>query len=336
MVRQGRLKLVGLVALALVVAACGGGGAPSAPATQAPPDKLTVAFSNITGDNLAPWIAKDSGIFANNRLEVDLRSVSGGSATMAALLSGDLNFAHVGGSEVLSAAANGADVVILANFAPVYPYVLMAQSKVKSMTDLKGKKIGVSNPGGSADIATRALLKSEGLDPDKDVTFVQLGSHKNRTDALLTGQIDAGVDDPPDTARLEAKGLRPLIDLASRKLPAANTVLAAQRSWVKDHKDVAQRYVDSMVQAIALANKDKAKSVSAMKLYFKDDEQALSTASDFFMKEVIPSLPYPKAEQFADAKAVLGAKSEKVRNYDLTGLLDPSFVQRAADRNLNK
>jgi len=334
-IRQRGVPLIGLAVLAVLFAACGGTSGPAA--TEAPSDKLTVGFSNITGDNLAPWVAKVHDLFQKNRLEVDLQSFSGGTSTMSALLSGQLQFAHLGGSEVLSAAANGADVVILANFAPVYPYVLMVQPNIRSTADLRGKRFGVSSPGGSADIATRSLLKREGLDPDKDVTLVPLGSHANRTAALLSGQLDAGVDDPPDTAKLEAKGLRALVDVAALKLPTANTFLAAQRSWVKDHKDIAQRYVDSLVQAIALANKDRSRSVSAMKKYFKSsDEQALGSASDFFTKEVIPALPYPTVEQFADAKTVLGAKNPKVRTYEVATLLDPSFVKSAENRNLHR
>ncbi len=334
MLRLGRLKAVGVAALAGALAAC---GQPSpAPAAQAP-DKLVVGFSNITGDNLPPWIAKEGGVFAKNRLDVDLQSFRGGVATMSALIAGQLQFAHVGGSEVMSSGANGADVVIIATLAPVYPYLMMAASNIRSTADLKGKTIGISNRGGSADIATQTLLKQAGIDPDKDVTVLALGSHADRTAALLSGRLQAGVDDPPDTAKLEARGLHAVANLAALKLPAANTVLAVQRSWAKDHRDIVQRYVDSMVQGIALAKKDKAQSISAMKKYFKSDEdQALGTAVDFFIKEVIPALPYPKVEQFADAKAVLGKTNEKVRNFDLATLLDDKFVKSAADRNLQK
>jgi len=238
---------------------------------------------------------------------------------------------------VLSAAARGADLVILANHAPVYPYVLMVQANIKSINDLKGQKVGVSNPGGSADIATRTLLTKQGLDPDKDVTMLALGSHANRTAALLSGQVQAGVDDPPDSAKLEAKGLHALFDLAAQKLPTANTVIAGQRAWVKGHQDIVQRYIDSIVQASALAKKDKAQAVGALKKYFKSEEdEALGKAADFFTKEVLPSLPSPQPEQFVDAKAVLGAKNEKVRNFDVASILDSSFVKSAADRKLDK
>ncbi len=334
--RFWRLHLVGLAALAIVLTACGGAPAAS-PGSQAPPDKLTVAFSSISGDNLALWIAKEAKILEKNRLDVDLQSIAGGKNTMSALLSGQLQLAHVGGSEVLSAVTGGADLVILATNTPVYPYVLIVAPNIKSVNDLKGQKVGVSSPGGSADIATRTLLRREGLDPDKDVTMIPLGSHQDRTAALLSGAVQAGVDDPPGTGKLEAKGLHALYDLAALKLPTANNVIAAQRAWVKDHRDIVQRYIDSIVQAGAIAKKDRAQTVSVMKKYFKsDDEKELGKAADFFTKEVLPSLPYPQPEQFVDAKAVLGAKNAKVRNFDVASILDSSFVKSAEDRKLDK
>jgi len=334
--RFWRLHLVGLATLAILLTACG--GAPAAPpGAQAPPDKLTVAFSSISGDNLALWLAKEAKILEKNRLAVEVQSIAGGKNTMSALLSGQLQLAHVGGSEVLSAVTGGADLVILATNTPVYPYVLMVAPNIKSITDLKGQKVGVSSAGGSADIATRTLLRREGLDPDKDVTMIPLGSHQARTAALLAGSVQAGVDDPPGTGKLEAKGLHALYDLAALKLPTANNVIAAQRAWVKDHRDIAQRYVDSIVQAVATAKKDRAQTISVMKKYFKsDDEKELGAAADFFTREVLPSLPYPQPEQFADAKAVLGAKNERARNFDVASILDSSFVKSAADRKLDK
>lgn len=335
--RLWRLHLVGLATLATLLAGCGGTTTTPPPAGQASPDKLTVGYSSLSGDNLSAWFAKEAKFFEKNRLDVDLRSIPGGKNTMSALLAGELQLALVGGSEVMSANTGGADLVILAVNAPVYPYHFMVAANIKSISDLKGQKVGVSSQGGSADVATRMLLRREGLDPDKDVQMIPLGSHQDRTAALLAGSVQAGMDDPPGTGKLEARGLHSLYDLAALKLPTANNVIAAQRAWVRDHRDIAQRYVDSIVQATAMAKKDRAQTISVMKKYFKlDDEKELGTAADFFTREVMPSLPYPQPEQFADAKAVLGARNEKVRNFDVASILDSSFVKNAADRKLDK
>lgn len=307
------------------------------PAANAPLQKVAAGYSNVSADDLASWVAKEAGIFSQNGLDVDLQLVAGGSKTMASLLSGQNDLALLGGGEVLSASTSGADLVVLATLAPVYPYLFEVSGDIKTADDLRGKKVGVSSPGGSADIASRVVLKKQGLDPDTDVSMVPVDSHANRTAALISGAIQAGVDDPPDSYEVERQGLHPLFDLAGLKLPAANTVLVGQRSWVSANRETAQKFVDGLVLGIARMRADKPFAIGVLKKYFQsDDEEAMSGAYEFFSGEVIPSVPAPKQEQFADAISILSDKNDKVKSLDLGRIIDPSFVQSAVDRGLNK
>src|SRR5207245_11247070 len=113
--------------------------------------------------------------------------------------------------------------------------------------------------------------------PDKDVSILAVGSAQNRTAALLAGSIQGGVSQPPDSIALEAKGFHVLYDLASQKLPSANTSVAVRRSYIASSKDVVQRYVDSLVQGTKKLKADKAFGVSVLKKYFAStDEAAMS------------------------------------------------------------
>ena len=337
--------LAAVVAASVVILSCGGGAgapAPVASATAAPtatpkPVALKVAFSNLTGDNLSQWYAKEAGIFEENGIDATLVSIEGGSRTMAALLAGEVQIAQLGGSEVLSARAGGADLVIAATLAPVYPYLFMAAPDIKTPADLKGKKVGISSVGGSADIATHRVLRTVGLDADKDVIIVSLGSHAARTAALISGAIQAGVDDPPNTVKLQEAGFRILFDLAALKLPAANTTIVAPAAWVSANRSLMQRYVDSVVLSIARMKKDKAGAIAALKKYFGSEaDRGYDVAYDFYLNQVTPALPFPRPEQFADAQAELSKKNEKVKALDVKTILDASFVQSAADRGLDK
>ena len=333
--RSGYRRWLTLLAcgLALSGAACGGSGGstPSGPVT------ITAGYSNVSADDLAAWVAADGGIFKKNGLDVNLTLVSGGSRTMAALLSGEIQISQQGGSEALASTAGGASLVVLATLAPVYPYKFEVQGSIQSPADLKGKKVGVSSVGGSADVATRVALPKIGIDPEKDVTIVAVESHANRTAALYSGAIAGAVDDPPDSVGLEAKGLHPLVDLASLKLPAANTVVVVQRSWLNGHRDAAQKYVDSIVEAIARMKKDRAFTISVLKKYFNsNDEKAMDVAYDFFTSEVTPSQPYPRVEQWADTQRYLGQKNSKIGTVNINTMIDPSFVKSAVDRGLDK
>lgn len=343
MVKRG---FVSIVAASLVILSCGGSAAPapasSAPAVASASPKPTVvsmkvAYSNITCDNLSQWYAKEKGIFTENGLDVELVSIDGGSRTMAALISGDVKIAQLGGSEVMSAQAGGAELVIAAVLAPVYPYHFMAAASIKTPADLKGKKVGISSAGGSADIATRKVLAKFNIDPDKDVTLVSLGSHEQRTAALLAGSIQAAVDDPPNLAKLRDAGYHSLYDLAGEKLAAANTTIVAQKAWVTANKAVMQRYVDSIVTSVARMKKDRPGTIDVMKKYFgATADRGYDEAYDFYLNEVTPVLPFPKPELFVDAQATLSKTNPKVKDLDVKTILDASFVQSAADRGLDK
>jgi ABC-type nitrate/sulfonate/bicarbonate transport system substrate-binding protein len=349
-----RTLAVFVALLAILATACGGGAGPGGAASNSPTQaaagspsptarpcctKVVAAYSNISADDWIPWYAFEKGIFKDNGLDVDLQSINGGAQTSAALLAGGIQIGQFGGSEALSANAGGADLVIVANLAPVYPYKLYVQKGIKTLADLKGKnpkaKVGVSNAGGSSDIATRAALKAAGIDPDKDVDIVAVGSHANRTAALLAGSIDAGVDDPPEDLELVKAGLTPLIDLAGQKLPAANTGVIMQRTYLTANKDTVQAYVDSLTIARLKMKADKPGAVVVLGKYFKlDNQDALNNAYEFFMNEVTVPYLYPEVTQFKDAVDILGKTNDKIKTVDIAKMLDRSFMQSAQDRKL--
>src|ERR671936_242394 len=123
---------------------------PAPAATPAPTAgqsvSIKVSYSNPIATNLPVWMAFEAGIFKQNGLDVELTNIAS-STGIPAVISGDVQFAAIGGSETLSAAVQGADLAIIGITAPVYPVVLMGQPSVSDVEQLKGKKIGVSNVG---------------------------------------------------------------------------------------------------------------------------------------------------------------------------------------------
>lgn len=308
-----------------------------APATASPSPArlaLTVSWNSVSGDQVPIWLAADAGIFAKRSLDVDVRYIAG-TTSMAALLAGETQLAHVGGAEALSAVAGGADLVVIAVPGPVYPYLFYVPAAVRTAADLKGQKVGVTGVGSSTDTATRVGLPRVGIVPDKDVTVVSVGSISNLTAAMLNGAVAGGMGHLPDSAALEAKGFHALFDLAAEHLPFANNAIVVQRAYLATHRDAVQRYVDAIVEAIAREKRDKAGTVAVMEKYFSSKDDALMGATwEYYARAVRPELPYPRPDQFADLVTELAKRNDKVRQLDLGRILDPSFVQSAADRGL--
>ena len=315
----------------LALAACGvlGARVPAA-AADAPLTKIVVSWGTLEPTNTPLWLAVDEGVFKKHGLDVDLRFV-GSALQIPAMLSGDVQIAMVGGPEVASADAGGADLVMVAVLGPIATYLFEVAPSVKTLADLRGKTIAVSRFGDAPDAESRIALRKLGFDP-KDATFVQVGTSSNRMTALLTGAVQATPASPGLNVDLERHGMHPLFDMMKMNIPAPNISIAARRSWIAANRPTMQRYVDAMVEAIALTKTQRAQSIEILKRYFKTDDTAAMTASYEYIYKVIPRIPYPKVEQFTDVLAEMANVNEKLRGVEVAKLIDDSFLRDPARR----
>ncbi|GAC1698124.1 MAG: ABC transporter substrate-binding protein [Candidatus Limnocylindrales bacterium] len=349
---MGALSGRGVTAIAIsmaVVVGCGGGaGTPAAVSsptsaavkTSAAPTatpaalKVRASYGNVTPANLAPFFAKDQGMFLKHGLDVDLSLIGGGSKSMAALLGNSEDIAQLGGTETMSASAGGADVVCVALFVPVSPWTLLGPASYTSPADLKGKTIGVATRGGSAEVAAAQALATLGLKPT-DVSIQATGSTANLTAALIAGQVYAGPGHPPDTSKLFAAGFKVIVDLAKEKVVATDNGTIVTRTYLTAHRDVVQKYVDSLVEAVATMKKDKATTLKVMEKLLKvTDQQALSETYDFYVTQIFPVYPVPDEAAFKASRDDLAATTPTLKGFDVTKILDRSFVDDAKKRNV--
>jgi NitT/TauT family transport system substrate-binding protein len=337
-----------VAAVAIVGSACGGTTSPAssaAPASAAlpaatstprpAPVALRIAIPTMSADFLWTYIGKDSGIFLDNGIDADIQYIAS-TQSITALIAGQVDVSLGAGSDVLSAVAGGADLVTVAVPSPTYPFIFEAAPGINSASDLKGKKVGVSSVGSSSDIATRVALRKLGLDPDKDVSIVAVGSAQERTAAALAGAIQGAVSLVPDNLVLEERGWKPLFNLVDLKLPAVQNAVTFDRKFFTTRREVAQRFIDAMVLSIGREKKDRALGIEAIKKWSKIDDQKKAEATYDFYVQVHPNLPYARVEMFADSKELLGAKNDKVKNFDVAKMLDDTLLKSAADRGLDK
>jgi NitT/TauT family transport system substrate-binding protein len=298
------------------------------------PTKITVSYSERVGSYLPLMLAQSQGIFKKHGLDPDIELITGATG-MSALLSGQVQIAQIGGSEAVSAEAGGSDLVLSGNLGPVSSYVFLVTPDIKTIDDLKGKQVGISSVGGTADITTRTSMHYYGLDPDKDITIVAMGSLQNRTAGLRNGAIQAAPANPPDSFILQREGFQVLFTVADLGIPTAGATIVAQRSWVNDHRALFQAWNDSIVEAIALAKARPDVGVPIMKDFLQsDDDQLINETYDFWINKVLTEPPLITPEQFADTLNALAVNNPKIKEVDVKSMIDPSFVQNAVDKGL--
>ncbi len=343
----GRALKVGAIAISMaIVAGCGGTtgtGAATSPtasaavttATPTPaPIKVRAAYGNVTPANLAPFYAKEKGIFLENGLDVDLSLIDGGGKSMAALLGNSVDIAQLGGTELMSAYIGGGDVEAVALFVPVSPWVLMAPASYTGPNDLRGKTIGVATKGGSSEVAAVQQIERLGL-KTTDVTILPTGSVANLTAAMLAKQVYAGPGHPPDTAALFKAGYKVIMDLAAQNVPAVENCTIVTKKYASEHKDVIQKYVDSLVKAIVAMKKDKPGTIPVMqKLLNVTDQDALSQTYDYYVAQIFPVYPTVAPKEWLYSRDELAKSNAAVKDLDVNKVIDNSFVKSAQDRKV--
>ena len=157
---------------------------PTAPPEARQLIPVKVAYISTNGTQAVVLYAFEKGLFKKYGLDVKLSYISGGTTALTALLAGDVDFSQSAGSTVLSAVIAKQDAVLIAGQFNSYPGSLMALPEIKTMTDLKGKAIGINQMGDISDAITRIVFSKNGLDPTKDVTFVAVGESAQRLEAM--------------------------------------------------------------------------------------------------------------------------------------------------------
>jgi NitT/TauT family transport system substrate-binding protein len=169
-------------------------------------DRIRIAVSNPNMPNLTVAMAQKKGFFKEVSLDAEIIRMNPNVA-VTALASGDIDYCQLFGA-VVGGAIAGLPVRIVAGFLDNWPMTLIAQPEYKSLKDLKGKTLGISSFGATPDVAARMMLKQAGVDTDKEIKILALGSDAARLAALKQRVVDVVVISPPADTQMEKQGFR--------------------------------------------------------------------------------------------------------------------------------
>jgi len=206
--------------------------------------------------NLPIWVAKDAGYFAQRGLNVEPVQIRGGSLIALAIITNDLPFSGVGAESVVAARAAGGDVVLLACPVDADPVYLITRPEIKSAAELKGQASAVTRYGSSTHFYLRAALKHVGLNPDKDMTILQLGAGPEMVAALETGRIAAAALTTRYAAPFLQRGWPVLVDLSTIDLVYPSSCVTSSRAFIRAEPKITDDFLKAYVAAIHLIKKD--------------------------------------------------------------------------------
>ena len=293
------------------------------------PNQIVISYPSISGAQAVLWIAKETGIFRDNGLDVDLVYIGGGPRSMAALLSGQLQVIGTGGNALVAAHLNGAkDTVLIATTYNTLVFSLMTRANLKDPKELKGKTFGVTGIGSLSDFTLRTLLRRWSLDPARDVVVRAMGGYPEILSGMQAGLLDGGIFSPPGNLNALAVGFREFIDAGSTGIEYASTCYGTTRRFIRERRETVGQFIKSLTAAIHRFKSDKPGSLKIMQRYIKNaDPKVLEETYRVYALQYLPRAPYPTHN---GVKAILDSLETVIpdaKKADPGTFVDVSLVQ---------
>jgi NitT/TauT family transport system substrate-binding protein len=276
-------------------------------------------------------IANDLGLFKKYGLEIKVVELAGGVYTFRAMVAGSADVASASGPFSIVGRAKGAKTkAILANM-PKLEASMIVGKDIKTMADLKGKRIGIQEPGGFADVLARGVLRAAKIDP-KEVHFVSIATED--VPALVANQVDTAMlhVEQEIIAQQKIPTLHAIARMWEIQPDNLYNVMAVQDKLIKDKPAALKAFVKGHIEATRLIYTDRAKVLPIIVKYTKLPKDVVEKSLDLMVQKCIWDANHGLGPKKVNAT---GALMERVGNipkgqvpkYD--DVVDLSFAKEA-------
>jgi NitT/TauT family transport system substrate-binding protein len=255
-----------------------------------------VGFPSLATGFAPSWVTADKGIWKKHGLEVELIYLRGGSRTVSALIGGSVDFILGSDLGVTTAILQGASLTRVGVTTNTLGYSMVAQPSIKTVRDLKGKIIGITPGRDAAYARVVKLLRDNGMDAGKDVTFLSVGDGgpASRVAALSSGVIHATMFTPPSDLISEKAGMRILA-----KIDVANVGggLNTTPAFIQKSRPQALRFLRGYMEGIQYMKSHKDESMKIFSKYVRNPDLGIMA---YLYEEVVTRVeiglrPQPEA-----------------------------------------
>jgi NitT/TauT family transport system substrate-binding protein len=278
---------------------------------------IRMVFVSLAWNSEIPFrVALARGFFKQQGLQVEPILIRGGPAAIAALVSGQVDYAAIGGAQaVFRSKARGLDLSIIGCTSSTTNYIMLGDKQTRTVEQLKGKMIGITGAGTYSEFAVRTFLKKHNINPDKDVVLRAIGGTVLRAAAIEKGIISAAPFSTEDGVRLIKAGYSVISNL-SESLGIPQNILVTRNEVLEKYPDTTRRMLRAYIQGINLAKFNKQEAIKAgYASGLQGDPEIVNAAWDLYSPGLTSDLTIATAglQQMLD---------EDIRN----GLVDKNFT----------
>ncbi len=285
--------------------------------------QMNVVWSSEVGEFAPLWVTKEAHLFEKYGNEVQLVFIQGATSAAAALISGDAQVGFFSPLVVITSAMKGLDLVMLARLGNSIENEIFGGRGVKDIKEIKS--LAISRFGSSADFVGRFLLERVGLEPEKQVSFLQFGNQSNRLAAIENGRADAAIVTPPMTLAARKMGFPLLLDGSKLGIPYSSDMVVVRKSYLDRHRQDMLNFMKAFIEGLHYykANKEFSLRVISKYMRLKDRE----VLEENFRGYDFPLKPYPFKEYFELPIKKVAQNDPRVLKEDPERFIDPSLVK---------
>lgn len=286
---------------------------------------VRINWTAVTGAQSGMIVAKQEGLFKKNGLDVELIHIASSSRGIQAILAGEIGFSFMDGSNAAQATLKGANIALVAGATNRQVFSLLAKPEFKRITDLRGKKIGITRIGSSTHTSALYALGSAGLKPS-DYQILPLVEVPNIYTALVAGQVDAGVMSPPTNGRAKKAGFVELMNLAKEGPEYVSVGVGSSRAYIKANEDIVRRVVRSYAEGVYIFKTNKAAAIRMIQNHLKTKEAEIQEDTYNQFREYLEYPPYVSRKGLETILAELGEKDPAAKAAKPDDFMDMRFV----------
>jgi len=300
-------------------------------------DRLRIAYSSISGAYVGIWMAHDAGLFAKEGLDDQIIFIPSATQLAQVTVAGDVDIASLGGGPMIAAVLSGADLKIIGNNVNKMIFSIHTKPEVKSVEELRGKRIGVTRYGSSSDVSARYALRKFNLDPNKDVILLQLGQMSSIFGALKSGAIEGGLVSPPTQFLSEKIGFKELVSITDMDFAYPNPAMAVPGDLIRKKPDLIDRFMRAYVRGMHRARNDRDFTIKTLAKYTTvPDPALLSRTYDFYVGKVVERTPYVNMQGIQNAIDDLARTLPAAKNAKPEQFVDLRFLDKIEKSGLLK
>ncbi|HEY1235872.1 MAG TPA: ABC transporter substrate-binding protein [Candidatus Binatia bacterium] len=244
-------------------------------------NQAIISYSSRSYAFLPAQVAVAENFFRDENLEpllIQMRS----QVTVPALISGEVQYTLSFGN-IIGGAMQGMPFKILAVLTDKPLHSLVGRPEIKSITELRGKRIGTQRIGGSDQLAAEAILQAKGIDP-KEVQFVTLGGDEPvRVEILKKGLVDAICTVPPGPVRLSREGYHVLGGPKDLKIGNPISAIAVTDARLKSSRDETKKVVRAILRGLRFMHERKEQTIQIMARWLAQTPDVAKDSYDSIM-----------------------------------------------------